>query len=99
MAPASLCVPPKGPELARPPLVTRQPLLRGRQASQPRRSFKAVTRARTPPLHTRERNRQKLEMATQEPETNRPPLYERYVQPESFAVPKSFSEACRGPFR
>ena len=54
--------------------------------------------ARTPPLHTRERNRQKLETASQEtaseaPRGAREPLYEKFVQPESFSVPKSFSEA------
>lgn len=66
----------------------------GRPSSAPRRP-KAVTRARTPPLQTRERNRQKVETASQEAraaEAAGENRYEKFLQPEGFSVPsKSFT--------
>lgn len=71
----------------------RPTLVRGRQNSLPRRtSFKSITRGRTPPLHTRERNRQKVESALQEQQrAAEEARYEKFLQPEIFSVPKSFT--------
>eukprot|EP00434_Breviolum_minutum_P029589 symbB.v1.2.026164.t1/scaffold2491.1/size77855/5 len=105
MRPASLCVPPaKSPSVEQlggrigapmPPALApgRPTLVRGRQNSLPRRtSFKSITRGRTPPLHTRERNRQKVESALQEQQrAAEEARYEKFLQPETFSVPKSFT--------
>mmetsp|Transcript_15666 Transcript_15666/g.37161 ORF Transcript_15666/g.37161 Transcript_15666/m.37161 type:complete len:782 (-) Transcript_15666:242-2587(-) len=110
--PGSLCVPPGkspegrlGPSRPSPGPVPRH---EGRQSSVPRRpagpavngcGLKSVTRARTPPLHTRERNRQKLETATQEQQRSEEARYEKYLQPENFSVPDKGFVVSRIPFQ